>query len=269
MEIEKLVCLTAYTAPMARLLDPHCDYLLVGDSVAMVLYGEETTRSATIEMMIAHGRAVAKATQIARVIVDLPYGSYEGTPDQALQTARQVMDKTGAYGVKLEGGKSIAAQIAHITDHNIPVMSHIGLLPQHVEDSNGYKVQGRENAVALALIEDAHAVEKSGAFAVVIEAVPEPLAAKITQSITIPTIGIGASAACGGQILVTEDMLGLSGPHVPKFVKQYAHLEDAIKNAVKGYADDVRCGVFPSEAQTYKANKSKAQTTYKTKKKAA
>lgn len=246
-----IVCLTAYTAPMATIMDSYCDILLVGDSVSMVLYGEETTQNADMEMMIRHGRAVTKTAKQALVVVDMPYGSYEDSPEQALQNAKWMMDETGCEAVKLEGGLSQAKTIETLTGQGVPVMAHIGLTPQSVTSADGYKVQGRGDKAALQLMEDAKAVEAAGAFCVVIEAVPEPLAAAITAQINIPTIGIGASAACDGQVLVTEDMLGLSLGKPPKFVKQYAALSENIEKAVETYANEVKTRQFPAQENTY------------------
>ncbi len=255
-----IVCLTAYTAPVATQADPYCDLLLVGDSLSMVIYGEPTTQSANMEMMIRHGKAVVKATKNAVVIIDMPYGSYEESPLIALQNAQRLIDETGCCGVKLEGGVSQAETIKFLTNNDIPVMGHVGLLPQSVSSPDGYRVQGRENDGAQQLMQDAKAVQEAGAFSVVVEAVPEPLAAAITASINIPTIGIGASNACDGQILVTEDILGLSLGTPPKFVKQYANLEKASEQAIESYAREVKNRQFPTEEHTYK---SKNQNTLK------
>ncbi len=248
-----VVCLTSYTAPLTVQADQYCDLLLVGDSVSMVLYGEETTQSATMEMMIRHGKAVVKASKKAVIIVDMPYGSYESDPVIALQNAQKIMDETGCGGVKLEGGEQQAATIKFLTENDIPVMAHIGLLPQSVSEPSGYKVQGRDNDSAAQLIRDAKAVEEAGAFCVVIEAVPHDLASEITQMVTIPTIGIGASNNCNGQILVAEDMLGMSVGKPPKFVKQYDNIAQAMATALKDYADEVKTRQFPAQEHTYKA----------------
>ena len=247
-----IVCLTAYTASIAIRADAHCDLLLVGDSLSMVLYGEETTQGADLPMMIRHGKAVAKAAENTIVIVDMPYGSYENDPALALQNAQKIMAETGCDGVKLEGGEAQAETIKLLTTHNIPVMAHIGLLPQSVSSPDGYRVQGREEDGAQQLMIDAQAVQDAGAFCVVVEAVPEPLAAAITASINIPTIGIGASSACDGQILVTEDMLGISLGKPPKFVKQYAQLGQIIDQAIESYSKDVKNRSFPAEENVYK-----------------
>lgn len=247
-----IVCLTAYTAPIASLADNHCDIILVGDSLSMVLYGEDSTQSATIDMMARHGKAVVKASKNSLIVVDMPYGSYEHDKLEALINANRLMDETGAQAVKLEGGEKQAETIAFLVQNDIPVMGHIGLLPQSVNSPDGFKVQGRDKEQAEQLMRDAKAIEEAGAFCFVIEAVPESLAGAITAAVSIPTIGIGASAECDGQILVTEDMLGLSVGRKPKFVKQYADLQKDIQTAVSNYAVDVRSRNFPSAENTYK-----------------
>jgi 3-methyl-2-oxobutanoate hydroxymethyltransferase len=248
-----LACLTAYTAPIAKAADKHCDLLLVGDSLSMVLYGEDSTQKATMSMMIRHGQAVVRATEQAFIVVDMPFGSYEDSPENALTNAQKIMKETQCQAVKLEGGKAMAPQIKMLVEHNIPVMAHIGLLPQSVSEVSGYKVQGRDEDSAAQLMLDAKAVEQAGAFSMVIEAVPEALATQISQAVNIPTIGIGASNACDGQILVTEDMIGVSDGHVPKFVKKYANIHEIINKAMADYATDVHARAFPSkEKHTYK-----------------
>ena len=248
-----IVCLTAYTAPIASIADQHCDLLLVGDSVSMVLYGEDSTQNADMEMMIRHGKAVTKTAQQAVVIVDMPYGSYESDKIEALKNAQHIMDKTKCDGIKLEGGEAQAETIKFLVDNDIPIMGHIGLLPQSVNDTSGYKVQGREESGARQLKKDALAVQEAGAFSIVIEAIPEPLAAAITHVLSVPTIGIGASVACDGQILVTEDMLGLSLGSSPKFVEKFAHLNEVINGAIKEYTTQVKTRQFPAEKHIYKA----------------
>ena len=250
---EAIVCLTAYTTPIATIADDHCDLLLVGDSVSMVLYGEDSTQKANIEMMIRHGRAVVKATKRAVVVVDMPFGSYESDKETALNNAQKIMNETECDAIKLEGGCELADTIQHLASNNIPVMGHIGLLPQSVSSPDGYKVQGREENEAKQLMDDARAVEKAGAFCVVVEAVPEPLAGAITAAVKIPTIGIGASNVCDGQILVTEDMLGYSMGKPPKFVKEYATLGLCAEDAISHYARDVKKRAFPASSHTYKA----------------
>lgn len=246
-----LVCLTAYTYPVARLLDPHVDLLLVGDSVAMVLHGHETTLGASLEMMIAHGQAVMRGSARACVVVDMPAGSYEDSAAQAVASARRIVDETGCQAVKLEGGVDMALQIATIVAAGIPVMGHIGLLPQSVEKDGGYKIKGRTDETIAALMADALAVEKAGAFSVVIEGTIEAVAADISHRIAIPTIGIGASGDCDGQILVIDDMVGLTVDRVPKFVKEYADLRSVIAHAAERYASEVRNRTFPGPAHVF------------------
>jgi 3-methyl-2-oxobutanoate hydroxymethyltransferase len=246
-----LVCLTAYTYPVARLLDPHVDLLLVGDSVAMVLHGHQTTLGASLEMMIAHGQAVMRGSARACVVVDMPAGSYEDSAKQAVASARRIVDETGCQAVKLEGGVDMAGQIAAIVAAGIPVMGHIGLLPQSVEKDGGYKIKGRTDETVAALMADALAVEAAGAFSVVIEGTIEAVAADITHHIAIPTIGIGASGDCDGQILVIDDMVGLTVDRVPKFVKEYADLRGVIGHAAERYASEVRERTFPGPAHVF------------------
>ena len=243
---EPIVCLTAYTYPIARLLDPHVDLLLVGDSVAMVLHGHANTLGATMDMMIAHGQAVMRGAVHACVVVDMPAGSYEDSVETAVASAERIMRETGCDAVKLEGGVEMEPQIAAIVAAGIPVMGHIGLLPQSVEKEGGYKIKGRTDANIAALHADARAVEAAGAFSVVIEGTVEPVAADISAMLSIPTIGIGASPKCDGQILVIDDAIGLTVDRVPKFVKEYAHLRDAVAAAAENYARDVRNRSFPA-----------------------
>ena len=248
-----IVCLTAYTYPFARLLDEHVDLLLVGDSVAMVLHGHQTTLGASLEMMIAHGQAVMRGSAKACVVVDLPAGSYEDSAAQAVASARRVVDETGCQAVKLEGGVGMARQIAAIVAADIAVMGHIGLLPQSVEKDGGYKIKGRTEENVAALVRDALAVEEAGAFSVVIEGTVETVAADITHRIAIPTIGIGASRDCDGQILVIDDMVGLTVDRVPKFVKEYADLRSVISHAAASYASEVRSRTFPGSGHVFSA----------------
>ncbi len=240
-----LACLTAYSKPMAQLLDPHMDLLLVGDSLAMVIYGMETTRGVTLDAMINHGAAVMRGSVRACVIVDLPHGTYEESPDVALASARRVMEETGAQGIKLEGGVEMADTIRRLTDNAIPVLGHIGLLPQKAKNRGGFKIQGKDDEGWKRVFEDAKAVDAAGAFAIVIEGTVEALAREITETVSVPTIGIGASPACDGQILVTEDTLGLFSDFTPKFVKRYAELGGEVERAVKAYAEDVQERRFP------------------------
>ncbi|AXS40717.1 3-methyl-2-oxobutanoate hydroxymethyltransferase [Breoghania sp. L-A4] len=252
-----IVSLTAYHAHTARLVDKHADFMLVGDSLGMVMHGMETTVPVTVDMMIMHGRAVVRGSERALVVVDLPFGSYEADPKEAFSTASRVMKETGCGAIKLEGGKHIAPTVRYLVDRGIPVLAHIGLTPQSVNTMGGFRVQGKDENQWAALEEDAQAISDAGAFAVVLEGIVEPLAARISAAIAIPTIGIGASNACDGQILVLEDMLGLS-PKVPKFVKTYANLGDMIDSAVAEYATEVRTRAFPAEDHVYAANKKAA-----------
>ncbi len=245
-----LVVLTAYTTPGARLVDPHCDIALVGDSVGMVLHGMPSTLGVTMEMMILHGRSVVKGLTRAMAVIDMPFGSYEESPQQAYRNAARLMAETGAPAVKLEGGAHMAETIAFLTRRGVPVMAHIGLTPQAVNTLGGYKVVGREGE-ADSVMEDARAVESAGAFAVVLEKVPMGLAARITQSLTIPTIGIGAGVQCDGQVLVVDDMLGLFTEFRPKFVKRYAELGRTADEAIAAYAAEVRGRQFPGEEHSF------------------
>ena len=245
-----VVCLTCYHAHTARLLDQHVDLMLVGDSLGNVMHGLETTVPVTLEMMILAGQAVMRGSKHALVVVDMPFGSYEESPQIAFRNAARVLKETGCTAVKMEGGARIADQIRFLSERGIPVMGHIGLTPQSFNTLGGFKTQGRTEAEWPAIETDAKAVVDAGAFAVVLEGMAEPLAAKITRQIAIPTIGIGASAECDGQILVMEDMLGLN-PNPPKFVRQYAHLGPDIENAVKAYAADVRSRTFPGSENVY------------------
>ena len=240
-----LVVLTAYTTPMARLVDAHCDVALVGDSLGMVLHGLPSTLGVTLEMMILHGRAVVRGLTRAMPVIDMPFGSYEESPQQAYRNAARLLVETGAPAVKLEGGVHMAETIAFLTKRGVPVMAHIGLTPQSVNTLGGYKVVGRE-AEAEAVLADAAAVQSAGAFAVVLEKVPGNLAARITQSLAIPTIGIGAGVQCDGQVLVVDDMLGMFTDFRPKFVRRYAELGQSAAEAIKAYAEDVRARRFPA-----------------------
>lgn len=246
-----LVCLTSYTAPVARIADRHADLILVGDSLGMVLYGMDSTLPVTLDMMANHGRAVVSATERAFVVVDMPFGSYQQSAAQAFQSAALIMKETGATAVKLEGGAEMAETVAFLTCRGIPVMGHIGLQPQSVHAAGGYRVMGRDNKEWQKIKNDARAVANAGAFGIVLECLDPDLALEITEDLPIPTIGIGASAACDGQILVTEDMLGLSGHKVPKFVKQYANLSKNIEEALFNYSCDVKARNFPEKVHTY------------------
>ena len=251
---EPLVCLTAYDAPTASILDPHCDLLLVGDTVGMVVHGMDTTVGVTMEMMILHGRAVMRGSKQAFVVVDMPFGSYETNADTAFENAARIMKETGCQAVKLESGAYAAHQIAHLVERGVPVMGHVGLRPQAINVTGGFKAQGRNDAERARVIEEARAAEQAGAFAIVIEGVAEDLAEEITKSVACPTIGIGASAACDGQVLVTPDMLGIFD-WTPKFVRKYHDLRTEIGKAAGTYAADVRARRFPGEAETYKLTK--------------
>ena len=245
-----LVVLTAYTTPVARLVDAHCDIALVGDSVGMVLHGMTSTLGVTLDMMILHGRAVVKGCTKALVVIDMPFGSYEESPSHAYRNAARLMVETGAPAVKLEGGAHMAETIAFLTKRGVPVMAHIGLTPQSVNTLGGYKVVGRDDE-AQKVMADALAVEAAGAFSVVLEKVPMGLAAHITQSLSIPTIGIGAGAACDGQVLVVDDMLGIFTEFRPKFVKRYANLGQAADEAIATYAAEVRARTFPADEHSF------------------
>lgn len=245
-----IVSLTAYTTPMAQLVDPHCDFVLVGDSVGMVLHGLPSTLQVTMEMMILHGQAVHRGLSSAMMVIDMPFGSYEAGPAQAFENASRLMRETGAVAVKLEGGAEMAETIAFLTARSVPVMAHIGLTPQSINTLGGYKVQGRGDD-ASRLMADADAVSHAGAFAVVLEKVPASLADEITTAIPIPTIGIGASAACDGQVLVLDDMLGLFTAFKPKFVKRFGALWENAEEAVAAYATDVRTRAFPAPEHTF------------------
>ena len=245
-----LTVLTAYTADVARLLDQHVDMLLVGDSLGMTLYGYPDTLSVTLDMMIAHGAAVVRSTSRALIIVDMPINTYEASPQVALQNAQRIIDETGCDAVKLEGGADMATTIRYLTDNDIPVMGHIGLLPQSVKKMGGFKIQGKDEAAIEQLLADAKALTDAGVFCFVIEGPIEPVAAAITKSVSVPTIGIGASAACDGQVLVITDLLGLT-PKPPRFAKTYADLAPMIETAVKNYADDVRARRFPGPEHVF------------------
>lgn len=247
---EPIVSLTAYHAHTASLIDPYVDFMLVGDSLGMVMHGLPSTLEVTLDMMIMHGKAVVRGSNRALVVVDMPFGTYEESPEIAFRNAARVIQETGCGAVKLEGGARMAETIRYLIERGIPVMAHIGLTPQAVKVMGGFKTQGRERAEWAALEEDAKAVSDAGAFAVVLEGMAEPLAQKITEQISAPTIGIGASRHCDGQILVLEDMLGLS-PRVPRFVKEFGQIGAAIEGAVAHYAEEVRARTFPGEENVY------------------
>lgn len=248
---EPIVCLTAYDAPMAAILDEHCEVLLVGDSVGMVVHGLPSTVGVTMEMMILHGKAVMRGSELALVVVDMPFGSYEASPEQAFENATRLLKETGAQAVKLESGRYAAEAIRFMVDRGIPVMGHVGLRPQAINVYGAFKARGRTTSERAEILAEAEATANAGAFAIVIEGVAEDLAREITDRVKTPTIGIGASSVCDGQILVTEDMLGLFD-WTPKFVKRYASLRSSIKDAVAQYAAEVRRRSFPEAAQVYR-----------------
>ena len=248
---EPLVMLTAYTVRMAQILDPHCDILLVGDSLGQVIYGLPSTLPVTLDMMCAHGAAVVRGSYHSVVIVDMPFGSYEGSPQQAFASASRVMAETGCAAVKLEGGTAMAETIAFLSARGIPVMGHVGLTPQAVNQLGGYGARGRSDAEYARIVDDAKAVAQAGAMGMVLEGVVDTLADKVAASVDVPVIGIGASAKCDGQVLVTEDMLGLF-ERTPRFVKRYADMAGFVGEAAASYAADVRARTFPTADQIYK-----------------
>ncbi|MEX0696297.1 MAG: 3-methyl-2-oxobutanoate hydroxymethyltransferase [Dongiaceae bacterium] len=248
-----IVCLTAYTTPMAQRLDPHVDLLMVGDSLGMVLYGFDSTLPVTLDMMIAHGAAVRRGSARACLVVDLPFGSYQESPAAAFRAAARVMAETGCSAVKLEGGREMADTVAFLTARGVPVMGHVGLTPQSVHRLGGYRARGRGEQQAGAILADAAAIAEAGAFSLVLEGMVEPLARDVTGKIAIPTIGIGASPACDGQVLVTEDLTGLFGAFTPKFVKRYAEIGETIGQAAAAYAADVRARRFPGPEHCFAA----------------
>ncbi len=247
---EPLVMLTAYTARQAQLLDAHCDMLLVGDSLGQVIYGLPSTIPVTLEMMANHGAAVVRGSYHSVVVVDMPFGSYETSPEHAFESAAYLLKETGAAAVKLEGGEAMAPTIDFLNTRGIPVMGHVGLTPQAVNVLGGYGARGRSDAEADKIVRDAVALDQAGAFAIVIEGVVEPIAIAATKAVSCPTIGIGASAQCDGQVLVTEDMLGMF-ERVPRFVKKYEDIASVIEKTVETYAREVRDRSFPGEDQTY------------------
>lgn len=251
----KIVSLTAHGSAFARLMDEYLDFVLIGDSTAMVAYGLPNTLSMTVEQIAAHTAAVVRGTSHACVIADMPFASYQRSPEQAFENAAFLLASGGADAVKLEGGAVMAPTIRFLVERGIPVLAHVGLMPQHVNTMGGYKAQGMDDAAAEQVRADARAVEQAGAFAVVLEGVKYSVATEITNELAIPTIGIGASPDCDGQILVTEDMLGLNGEKVPKFVKRYADMASDVRHAVQRYADDVRAGKFPETQHCFGVKK--------------
>jgi 3-methyl-2-oxobutanoate hydroxymethyltransferase len=252
---ERIVCLTAYSAATARLVDPFVDVILVGDSLGMVLYGFETTLPVTLEMMIAHGAAAVRGSHRSCVVVDLPFASYQRSPRAAFRAAARVMAETGCAAVKLEGGVEMAETVSFLVARGIPVLGHVGLQPQSVMKTGGYRARGKSEKEAARLLADAHAIADAGAFALVIEGTMEPVARRITKSVPVPTIGIGASPACDGQVLVTEDLVGLTSGVTPRFVKRYADLGRDIAAAAESFARDVREGKFPEPGHCYGAGR--------------
>ncbi len=256
---QPVVCLTAYTAPVARLADKHADLVLVGDSLGMVLYGMDSTVTVTLDMMIAHGRAVVKSTHKALVVVDMPFGTAQESPEQAYRNAVTVMQQTGCAAVKIEGGAEMAETVAFLVQRGVPVMGHVGMQPQSVNVYGGFAPRGRTIDDRSKIVSDAAAIEKAGAFSIVLECVPGELAAEITARANVPVIGIGAGSFCDGQILVTEDLLGFTGGYVPSFVKKYESLYEAAEQAVAAYADEVRRKLFPDTPSSETLRKTDSQ----------
>jgi len=247
-----IVSLTSYHSHTAAIVDKYADFILVGDSLGMVMHGMESTVSVPLDLMIMHGKAVVRGTKRALIVVDMPFGSYEESPKMAFRNAARIMKETGCGAVKLEGGKRMAKTINFLVERGVPVMAHIGLTPQSSNTMGGFKTQGRTESSWAEHERDAQVVTDAGAFSIVLEGMVEPLAAKITKQIAIPTIGIGASADCDGQILVLEDMLGLNPTKAPKFVKLYGNLGEQIEKSVANYAKEVQDRSFPSDAQVYR-----------------
>ncbi|GGC19646.1 3-methyl-2-oxobutanoate hydroxymethyltransferase [Novosphingobium marinum] len=247
---EPVVMLTAYTARQAQLLDPHCDVLLVGDSLGQVIYGLPSTIPVTLEMMANHAAAVVRGSYHSVVVVDMPFGSYEQSPEQAFDSAARLLKESGAAAVKLEGGEAMAETVSFLVNRGIPVMGHVGLTPQAVNVLGGYRARGRSDAEAEKIVADAVALEQAGAFVVVVEGVVEPIAIEVTETVSCVVIGIGASAKCDGQVLVTDDMLGMF-ERVPRFVKRYADMAELVSDTAAKYAEEVRARTFPGPEQTY------------------
>jgi 3-methyl-2-oxobutanoate hydroxymethyltransferase len=247
---QKLVVITCYTATMARIIDAEVDVLLVGDSLGMVVYGMDSTLGVSVDMMIAHGKAVASSSKQALVVVDMPFGSYQASKEDAFRAAARIMAETGAQAVKLEGGREMAETVHFLVERGIPVMGHVGLMPQYFNAQGGYRYQGRNASEAQLIAADALAIQEAGAFAIVMEGVKETVAREVTGQLAAPTIGIGASPACDGQVLVLDDMLGLSA-RVPGFVKKFAQLDESVAEAVRRYAAEVRGGDFPTDLYCY------------------
>lgn len=252
-----IVMLTAYTAPIAKLLDPHCDVLLVGDSLGMVIYGYDSSVQVTLDMMINHGQAVMRGSKDACVIVDLPFGSYQESKEQAFRVAARVMKETGASAVKMEGGEEMAESVQFLSQRGIPVCGHVGLMPQLVNATGGYRSLGRSDAEAEKIRRDIKAIDEAGAFSIVMEGMVETLAREITANVRAATIGIGATAACDGQVLVSDDMLGIFTGFKPRFVKHFANLAPEISAAAEAYAAEVKARTFPAEEHTYQMKRQK------------
>ena len=250
-----IVALTAYTDPIAKLVDPVSDFVLVGDSLAMTIYGDSSTVGIDLDTMIRHGHCVARACSHACVVVDLPFGYYQKIPEHAFESASRIMRETGCDAVKLEGGAEMAETVAFLTARGIPVMGHIGLTPQSVNTLGGFKTQGKEDGAREKLLGDAKAMDEVGCFAVVIEGVVEDIAVELHEALSVPSIGIGASVVCDGQILVTDDVIGMFEDFKPKFVKRYAQILPTLRGAVETYANEVRERSFPSEDYVFKAPK--------------
>jgi len=243
---EKIICLTAYSFPMAKIIDEYCDIILVGDSLGMTIYGFKDTLDVTLDMMINHGKAVMKAVKKSFVVVDLPFGTYEDSKEQALESAKKVIAETGCDAIKIETSRELVPTVKFLVQNNINVMAHVGLMPQHVREIGGYRYQGRNEESAREILETSRLVEEAGAFCLVIEAVPEKLASEISAALKIPTIGIGASAECDGQVLVIDDLLGINQEFKPRFVKHYANIAVQIANAVQQFSQDVKNKQFPA-----------------------
>ena len=256
---QPLACLTAYSAATAALLDRHVDMILVGDSLGMVLYGFETTLPVTLDMMIAHGAAVRRGARRALVVVDLPFGAYQESPQVAFRNAARVMAETGCGAVKLEGGLEMAETVAFLTARGVPVVGHVGLMPQSVNLAGGFKARGRTDADARRVVADAEGIAAAGAFAIVVEGTVEPVARALTGRVSVPTIGIGASPACDGQILVTDDLVGLFRRFTPRFAKRYAELGEGLEAAVADWTRDVRARTFPGPEQCFGVEKATAK----------
>ena len=251
-----IVSLTAYTTPVAKLMDPHVDFMLVGDSLGMVLYGLDSTVGVTLEMMIAHGQAVMRGSEAACIVVDLPFGSYQESKEQAFRSAARVLKETGCSAVKLEGGAEMAETVDFLIRRGIPVLGHVGLMPQLINTTGGYRSLGRSDKEAEKIRNDAKAIDDAGAFAIVIEGTVEPVAREITGTVRAPTIGIGASPACDGQVLVVDDVLGVFTDFKPRFVKRFANLAPLMSEAFAAYAEEVKARTFPAEEHTFQVKKS-------------